>query len=229
MLASFFGRSSDAAARKAPISRSDFALGAARLTRLAVDGLPGTLHPVRTLRNTVLQRIESQDEAVRQVAAGSAQLPNDPEALEPCLEGTGLPLALARALWEAVRPIALLVEVLGHDASASKGRLLCVVGGIECGAEPIISAGAHVLWHALCRSEERDSSEVGVLCDALAARKADAPADALRVFAADKREIAPSEHAAPIDELSLRQAKVIARALLEDEERLARAQASLEG
>ena len=33
-------------------------------------------------------------------------------------------------MWHQLRRVALLAEILGHDASASRGRVLCAVGGV---------------------------------------------------------------------------------------------------
>ena len=42
---------------------------------------------------------------------------DDPDVVAACLRGIGLPLALALPLWQRLRRLGLLCELLGHDAS----------------------------------------------------------------------------------------------------------------
>eukprot|EP00966_Prymnesium_polylepis_P105330 2439282-Prymnesium_polylepis.1 len=89
--------------------------------------------------------------SARQMDAGAGV--DDADVVSACLGGIGLPLALALPLWQRLRRLGLLCELLGHDAGSVRGRVLCAMGGVVTTAEPLETAAVHCLWYQLCKRQ----------------------------------------------------------------------------
>lgn len=217
------------------LTRDRFVAGACATLQLAIDGTPGVLLSMRALRNKALQATNgNQDQAGRQVAEamGRGVAGDQPSLVAACLPATGLPLVLALPLWHQLRRVALLSEVLGHDASANRGSVLCAVGGISTKSEPITGkpitvAAAHALWRVMCREEILEANSVLKLVGGLADCEAAAVEAVINCFALYRKEVTEAElqHSDDAPEVSLRGAKMLAEELLKNPERMRRAEA----
>ncbi|KAL3904190.1 MAG: hypothetical protein SGPRY_011383, partial [Prymnesium sp.] len=100
-----------------------------RLLKLAIDGLAGCLHSVQSLRNQELSRssgdVHAAGQRIIQVVSALSNLIvtqmdasvnfDDDDVTAACIGGIGLPLALSLPLWQRLRRLGLLCELLGHD------------------------------------------------------------------------------------------------------------------
>lgn len=217
------------------LTRDRFVAGACATLQLAIDGTPGVLLSMRALRNKALQATNgNQDQAGRQVAEaiGRGVSGDQPSLVAACLPATGLPLALALPLWHQLRRVALLSEILGHDASAHRGSVMCAVGGIASKREPMTGvpipvAAAHALWRVMCREEIVEANSVPQLVGGLADCEAAAVDAVINCFALYRKEVTEAEWQQSDDspEVSLRGARMLAEELLKNPERRRRAEA----
>jgi hypothetical protein len=210
------------------LARRQFIDSTRVLLQLVVDGVPGILSSARSLRNGLLQRVDGdQNEAGRIVVEsfGRPLLDDDEQLAGACLVATELPGALAQAMWLRLRRVVLLCELLGHDASASEGRVLCAAAGVVTSEEPLYAAAAHALWFQLCRKTECAEAAPSELACAFTVMEASAAQASLRVFAAGRQLLAPEEWRAPLEDVSVARARVVAEQLLKAPERRARAAA----
>ena len=214
--------------------RSEFVAGALNSLKLAIEGSPGILHSVRSLRNMALQRTRGdQDRAGRRLveSQGPCVMDDDSALVDACLQATGLPSALALPLWQQLRRVALLIELLGHDASSSRGQVLCAVGGISTMSEPLETAAAHALWLALCGGRELEDSPVTDVVEGLLDCESGAIDAVLNCFAGTRRPVPEAEWKsdADISSVSLSGAKLLAQELLQNPERRVRAEKRVYG
>eukprot|EP00964_Phaeocystis_antarctica_P004513 scaffold2438_cov69-Phaeocystis_antarctica.AAC.2 len=214
--------------------RSEFVAGALDSLKLAVEGTPGILHSTRSLRNMALQRTRGdQDVAGRRLVESLSRgvVDDDPALVDACLQATGLPSAIALPLWQQLRRVALLIELLGHDAGSSRGQVLCAVGGISTRSEPLETAAAHALWLALCGGCELDEASVTDVVAGLVDCESGAIDAVLNCFAETRRLVPEAEwkFAADISSVSLSGAKLLAQELLQNPERRVRAEARVYG
>lgn len=210
------------------LSRGEFVAGALDSLRLAIDGTPGILHSTRALRNLALQRTKGEQDAAGRRLVDSLTtrgvVDDEPGLVNACLQATGLPHAVALPLWQQLRRMALLSEILGLDASSIRGRVLCAVGGVQTAREPLETAAAHALWLALCGGRELEAAPVADVVAGLA----DCESGAIEVvlsLAEARRLVTEEEWKASGDPaVSVRGAKLLAQELLQNPERRARAE-----
>jgi hypothetical protein len=177
------------------LDREVFLHAASRLLQLALNGLPGCLHSLRSLRDFELQRFNGdQTAAIRHVVELEASAGEDhPDVVAACLAGIGLPLGLALPLWQRLRRLGLLCEVLGHDSTHIQGQLICTLGGIVTDAEPLEFAALHSLWYILCRRKVLIQASVEALVDSLVDLHGEATVVTRSVFAERQQSINASE------------------------------------
>lgn len=149
---------------------------------------------------------------------------DDPALVGACLQATGLPSTIAVPLWQQLRRVALLIEVLGHDAGSSRGRVLCAVGGISTKSEPLETAAAHALWLALCGGRELDAAPLTDVVAGLADCESGAIDAVLNCFTETRKLVMEAEWKSETDSVSVRGAKLLAQELLQNPERRARAE-----
>ncbi|KAL1522244.1 hypothetical protein AB1Y20_017241 [Prymnesium parvum] len=208
-------------------TREDFVPAMARVLQLAVSGMAGCLHSLKSLRNLELRRFTGDQAAAQSHVAqtDTSASVEDPDVISACLRGIGLPLALALPMWQRLRRLGLLCELRGHDVGSMRGRLLCMLCGVPTDAEPMETAAIHSLWFMLCQREVLAEAEVDQLVTALVMRDADAAIAAHQVFSAiGQHPISESDWkgVAP-EQVSATRARIIARQLLKDPERAERA------
>ena len=151
------------------LGRDVFMISCARLLQLALNGLPGCLHSLRSLRDIELQRFDGDQDAASSHAEIDTVAVDDPDVVAACLAGIGMPLALALPLWQRLRRVGLLCELLGRDSTNISGRLLCALGGAATATEPLEAAALHSLWFTLCHREILEHAAVDTLVEALVA------------------------------------------------------------
>jgi hypothetical protein len=220
--------------KAAVMLRSEFVAGALDSLKLAVEGTPGILHSTRSLRNMALQRTRGdQDVAGRRLVESLSRgvVDDDPALVDACLQATGLPSAIALQLWQQLRRVALLIELLGHDAGSSRGQVLCAVGGISTISEPLETAAAHALWLALCGGRELDSASITDVVAGLVDCESGAIDAVLNCFAETRRRVPEAEWRSDpdISSVSLSGAKLLAQELLQNPERRVQAEARVYG
>jgi hypothetical protein len=145
-----------------------FAKAVEALTKVAVEGLAGTLHSVRSLRNKELQDCAPkdglfglikaaemseealQDKAVARVVdrlGGTAG--DDIRGTLLTLSVVGLPLALLQPLWLRLRRAALIAELYGHAAAQKQGEVVGAAFAVYASGAPLKMA-IQTAWKTLC-------------------------------------------------------------------------------
>jgi hypothetical protein len=101
------------------LSYHSFETALIRLFDLVIDGEPGVLHAVRSLRNKELKATkgdQSKASARVQKRLGGGGKDDMRQFALGCLPGVGLPLALVQPLWLRFRRTALICELCGQCA-----------------------------------------------------------------------------------------------------------------
>jgi hypothetical protein len=208
--------------KKDPISEEVFHRLLNTLSTLAIDGVRGTLHSVRSLRNRELQRCapkdgwfskakelapeQLQDDAVQSVVDRlGGTLADDFRGLMLSLTGIGLPLAIMQPMWLRLRRSALIAELLGHDAKTCKGDVICAAFAVFA---TVASAEAAVglVWKLYCRGSVLRFIPMGSIAVGLADAEHKAAAEVARAFRRNRRPITRTEWDVPLDRVSVGQA-----------------------
>jgi hypothetical protein len=208
--------------KKGPISEEAFHRVLNTLSTLAIDGVQGTLHSVRSLRNRELQRCspkdgwfskapeltpeQLQDKAVQSVVDRlGGTLADDFRGLVLSLTGIGLPLAIVQPMWLRLRRSALIAELLGHDAKMRKGDVICAAFAVFATVASA-EAAAQLVWKLYCRGSVLRFIPMGSMAVSLADAESKAAAEVVRAFQLNRRPITRLEWDVPLNRVSLSQA-----------------------
>lgn len=204
--------------REGTITEETFRTAIGKLSELAVKGVPGTLHSVRSLRNRELQRTaprnglskakeetaeQHQDRAVAVVADRlSGTINDDFRAAMLSMTAVGVPLAIAQPVWLRLRRSALIAELLGHDAEARQGDVIgaaFVVYTGGAGAERAIQ----LVWTLYCGCNGLARYlPMGAVTAGLADTEGQAAARVVAGFQEGRRAPPPAEWQVALDKVS---------------------------
>ena len=182
-----------------------FQTALAKMINLVIDGAPGTLHSVRSLRNLKLRKRRGDQklalEKVMDKLGGT--FGDDMKQMALALTGCGLPLALAMPMWLRLRRTALLCELCGHDARARIGDVAtCAFGVAAAGAG--LETATQLGWK-MWAGPVAGLLPVGAVVRAVSDSDAKAAEEVRKAFAADQRPIPPDEWDGPgkIDDIGV--------------------------
>ena len=174
------------------LSMEAFQTALTKMINLVIDGAPGTLHSVRSLRNLKLRKRRGDQklalEKVMDKLGGT--FGDDMKQMALALTGCGLPLALAMPMWLRLRRTALLCELCGHDARARIGDVAtCAFGVAAAGAG--LETATQLVWK-MWAGPVAGLLPVGAVVRAVSDSDAKAAEEVRKAFAADQRPIPPT-------------------------------------
>jgi len=202
------------------ITKEAFERAIVLLSTLAVDGVKGTLHSVRSLRNRALQKTapadtlwkkavpltpeEHRDATVERTADKlGGTLRDDMRVILLSLTGVGMPVALAQPMWLRLRRSALLCELYGHDARERKGEIIGAAFAVYSAGAPVENA-VSLLWKMYCRNGVMKFLPVGAIVSGLVDTQGKAEAYVVDCFRPESRLFAREEwDGVPLEKVSL--------------------------
>ena len=134
------------------ISRKKFERAVTKLMKVVIDGVPGVIHPVRSLRNRELQKTNGhQIRAAQSVAARlDGTLTDDVTSIVTgIIPIVGLPASLGHQMWLRVRRVSLICEIFGHDAKSRVADMLSWGTIGKASKAEGLSAGLDLVWMVL--------------------------------------------------------------------------------
>ena len=190
------------------LSKKRFSKGMMKLMKLVIEGVPGALHPVRTLRNRELQNHKGDQKAAAKKVASrlDGTLVDDVAGVVTgMLPIVGLPVAFGHTLWLRLRRVAIICELAGHNARARAADIFAFTftgkgasGDAASAAPPGLENAVSTVWLTLAVDAITPIVPVGAITRKLTGADSKIAKGALEYFGRNSRRIPTHQWEIPI-------------------------------